>query len=296
MKKTLSLFFILMISVLLVACEPPSVGDVAVVEPTINLSSATLNLTVGETKPLGVTVQGFAASELRYLSEDPSIASVNAAGNVTALKPGAVQVTASYQGLTQSVVVFVLPVIETVQVEVVDVQLNTDNEIILIYSDGTVENTGVQGVVEAAEPVTITSTVVNAQGNLIITLSDGTTYNAGRVVGPSGPSGPSGPAGSGGTGPQGPVGPQGPEGPAGSIGTLTRAQLLTLLGIEEAKWDLLRNFTNEQLSGLSSLNISQAGFRTLLGISQEQLNQLVTLSGLISYNRYRSAISWLHKT
>jgi hypothetical protein len=112
MKKILSLSFVLMLSVLLIACEPPSIGDVAVVEPAISLSSATLNLNVGETKPLGVTVQGFSASELRYVSEDPSIASVNAAGNVTALKPGAVQVTASYQGLTQSVVVFVLPEVE----------------------------------------------------------------------------------------------------------------------------------------------------------------------------------------
>jgi hypothetical protein len=322
MKKTLSLFFILMISVLLVACEPPSVGDVAVVEPTINLSSATLNLTVGETKPLGVTVQGFAASELRYLSEDPSIASVNAAGNVTALKPGAVQVTASYQGLTQSVVVFVLPVIETVQVEVVDVQLNTDNEIILIYSDGTVENTGVQGVVEAAEPVTITSTVVNAQGNLIITLSDGTTYNAGRVVGPSGPSGPSGPAGGGGTGPQGIQGIQGEKGDPGDISSLTPEQIESLitsgiiwsaLGLDVEYYPVFLNFMNllydaegeggntlidlfeemsnrltvEQLSGLIGLELSKDGFRTLLGITQEQLDQLVTLSGLISYNRYR---------
>jgi hypothetical protein len=292
MKKILSLSFVLMLSVLLIACEPPSIGDVAVVEPAISLSSATLNLNVGETKPLGVTVQGFSASELRYVSEDPSIASVNAAGNVTALKPGAVQVTASYQGLSQSVVVFVLPEVEVVQVEVVDVQLNTDNEIILIYSDGTVENTGVQGVVEAAEPVTITSTVVNAQGNLIITLSDGTTYNAGRVVGPAGPTGASGGGGSGSAGPAGPTGPQGPQGNPGDfdaddlIALINREFLLSQLGIDSATWEVISTITLNQWSGLRSLNISQEGFRTLLGITQDQLNALIGLDGLISYNRY----------
>jgi hypothetical protein len=281
MKKTIGLFLITMISVLLIACEPPAVTDVTSSIPAITLSNATLNLNVGETKPIGITVRGFAASELRYVSEDVSIATVNAAGQVTAVAPGAVLVTASYQDLSESVYVFVLPVALPV---VADVSLNADNEIVIVYSDGTVENTGVKGVVSAT-PTTIVSTVVNAAGNLIITLSDGTTYNAGRVVGPTGPSGPSG---GGGTGATGATGPQGPAGPAGSVGNLTREQLLTLLGIAEDKWNLLRNFSVDQLSGLNSLNISQAGFRTLLGITEQQLSQLVGLDGLISYNRYRA--------
>jgi hypothetical protein len=39
---------------------------------------------------------------------------------------------------------------------------------------------------------------------------------------------------------------------------------------------------------LNSLNISQSGLRTLLGITEQQLNQLIGLDGLISYNRYRA--------
>jgi len=275
MKKTIGLFLIAIISVLLIACEPPAVTDVTSSIPAITLSNATLNLTVGDTKPIGITVRGFAASELRYVSEDTSIATVNAAGLVTAVAPGAVLLTASYQDLSESVVVFVLPV---AQAAVAEVRLNAANEIVIVYTDGTIENTGVKGAVTAT-PTTITSTVVNAAGNLIITLSDGTTYNAGRVVGPSGPAGSSGGGGTGATG---------PAGPAGSVASLTRGELLTLLQIEEAKWNLLRNFSVDQLSGLNSLNISQAGFRTLLGITEQQLSQLVGLDGLISYNRYRT--------
>lgn len=282
MKKFISLFFITMISVLLVACEPPSVTDIATSIPTITLSNATLNLEVGETKLLGITVRGFAASELRYVSQDTSIATVNAAGLVTAVSPGAVLVTASYQDLSESVYVFVLP---AVQAEVAEVRLNDANEIVIVYTDGTIENTGVKGAATAT-PTTITSSVVNAAGNLIITLSDGTTYNAGRVVGPTGASGPRGSSGGGGTGATGATGPAGPTGPAGSVGNLTREQLLTLLEIDEAEWTLLSSFSIDQLSGLRSLDISQAGFRTLLGITEQQLQQLVGLDGLISYNRY----------
>jgi hypothetical protein len=304
MKKTLSLFFILMISVLLVACEPPSVGDVAVVEPTINLSSATLNLTVGETKPLGVTVQGFAASELRYLSEDPSIASVNAAGNVTALKPGAVQVTASYQGLTQSVVVFVLPELSAVSSEpvatVVDVQLNVDGEVILVYSDGTLENTGLKAVIEE-QSTTIQSAIVNAAGNLIITMSDGSTFNAGRVVGPSGPSGPTGPSGGGGTGAAGTPGVSVTNatitngnliftlsngttinaGPITGGGSINQTQILTELGINVNQWNAIK--------GLVNLDLTETGLRALLGFTQEELDAIVDSQGLLSFNRYKQS-------
>jgi len=213
-----------------------------------------------------------------------------------------------------------LPEVEVLQVEVVDVQLNEDNEIVLIYSDGTVENTGVQGVVESAEPVSITSTVVNAQGNLIITLSDGTTYNAGRVVGPSGPSGPAGSSGSGSAGPRGPEGPAGEDGKDGA--DLTEEQLEALLssgliwqslGLGDAYYpsfirlvemldvgvnnssgliDLFQTMTQRltlnQLSGLISLNLTESGLRTLLNISEEDLDRLSDLDGLISFQRYKN--------
>jgi hypothetical protein len=147
------------------------------------------------------------------VSEDVSIATVNAAGQVTAVAPGAVLVTASYQDLSESVYVFVLPNIQET-VTVADIIINENNEIVVVYSDGSRDNTGIKSA-DSVEPVTITGTTVNAQGNLIITLSDGTTYNAGRVVGPSGPAGASG---GGGTGPQGPAGSPGAAGAAGQSG------------------------------------------------------------------------------
>jgi hypothetical protein len=163
---------------------------------------------------------------------------------------------------------------------------------------------------------------VNAAGNLIITLSDGTTYNAGRVVGPAGPTGASGSGGTGPAGATGATGSQGPAGPPGDVSSLTSEQIESLitsgivwsaLGLDAEYYPLFLSFmgllidaedddgntlidlfeemsnrlTVNQLSGLINLNLSRDGFRTLLGITQEQLDQLVTLSGLISYNRYR---------
>jgi hypothetical protein len=303
MKKTIGLFLIAMISVLLIACEPPAVTDVTSSMPAITLSNATLNLTVGETKPIGITVRGFAASELRYVSQDASIARVNAAGQVTAVAPGAVLVTASYQDLSESVYVFVLPDLESLAAStatVVDVRLSPTNEVILVYSDGRLENTGIQAAF-AAEQVTIRSAVVNAAGNLIVTLSDGSTINAGRVVGPSGPSGPAGTSGGGATGQTGAAGVSVTNATinssgqliltlsnggtinagvvSGGAGNVTASQIYQALNITEAQW--------LAISGLSAMNLTESGLRSILGFTTAQLDALVNSQGLLSYNRYK---------
>ena len=70
-----------------------------------------------------------------------------------------------------------------------------------------------QAPVNGKDGVGISSTEINAQGELILTLTDGTVQNLGVVVGKDGEKGEQGEKG-----PQGPQGEQGPQGPQGEQG------------------------------------------------------------------------------
>lgn len=90
--------------------------------------------------------------------------------------------------------------------------------------------TGLQGPQGLTGPagtdgVSVTSAVVNANGNLILTLSNGSTINAGSSVGPAGPQGIQGVKGdTGATGPQGLQGVKGDKGDAGADSTVPGPQ------------------------------------------------------------------------
>lgn len=90
--------------------------------------------------------------------------------------------------------------------------------------------TGLQGLQGAQGPqgadgISVTSAVVNDDGNLILTLSNGSAINAGSSVGPAGPQGLQGVKGdTGDTGPQGLQGIKGDKGDTGAASTVLGPQ------------------------------------------------------------------------
>jgi len=82
-------------------------------------------------------------------------------------------------------------------VSISNAEINENDELVLTYSNGVIVNLGV--VVGPSGPsgttITITDAYINTNGELILVFSTGSSINTGNVVGPTGATGPSGAAG-----------------------------------------------------------------------------------------------------
>ena len=67
---------------------PSTAPSVSIETPSISLTTNVLNVSVGQSKKIIAEVKFASSYELEYMVTDPTIASVDAQGNVTGLKSG----------------------------------------------------------------------------------------------------------------------------------------------------------------------------------------------------------------
>ncbi|MFM6976284.1 MAG: hypothetical protein ACKOW2_05495, partial [Sphingobacteriaceae bacterium] len=115
---------------------------------------------------------------------------------------------------------------------------------------------GVDGT-NGADGLSVSTAVIDVNGDLILTLSDNSTVNAGSAVGPQGIQGVQGPAGADGidgtNGLDGATGPQGIQGPAGADGANGADGLSVSTAVIDVNGDLILT-----LSDNSTLNAGSA--------------------------------------
>lgn len=135
---------------------------ITVQNASVNITSTKVSLYTGQTKKLKATVKGKGLSAT-WKSSDPSIASVNSVGKITAKKKGTVTITASIRGLES------IKDTCTVEVKAPSIKLNKSNDTLNLTDKKSVQLTAsVQG---ASQKVTWKSSnkkvaTVNAKGKV----------------------------------------------------------------------------------------------------------------------------------